>query len=122
MNLTGKSDSDDLSDIYADFSGSNERGVVTFLFKHFPAPEGRGFDYNPRLIRQETILSPNVIEFGKAEIDLEPSNYDPWHQIEIVKILGAVYTVGDNSMIKGDVVSEVNPVKFAPYSFTKWDW
>jgi len=120
--LSDKPASDDLLNLFADFSGSNEEAVITYLFKHFPSPDGRSFDYNPRLIRQETILRPNVIEYGEAMINLLPSKTDPWYQIEIVKLLGAVYSVGNNTMIKGDIISEVNPVKFAPYAFTKWDW
>ena len=40
---------------------------------------------------------------------------------KISRILGAVYTIGDNSMLKASVVSETDPVAFAPYAFTKWD-
>ncbi len=120
--LSDKPASDDLLKLFAEFSGSNEKAVITYLFKHFPAPDGRSFDYNPRLIRQETILRPNAIEYGEAKINLLPSKTDPWHQIEIVKMIGAVFTVGNNTMIKGDVIADVNPVKFAPFAFIKWDW
>jgi hypothetical protein len=37
-------------------------------------------------------------------------------------MIGAVFTVGNNTMIKGDVIADVNPVKFAPFAFIKWDW
>jgi acetoacetate decarboxylase len=39
----------------------------------------------------------------------------------VVKLLGAIYTKGNNSMRKGKVVAEVDPVSFAPYAFLKWD-
>jgi acetoacetate decarboxylase len=96
--------------------------VINYLFKHFPAPDGSGFDYKPRLIRQVSISRPDIFEFGEANIVLLPSDTDPWFQVEIVKILGAVYSVGNISMLKGDVISEVDPIIFAPYSFIKWDW
>lgn len=95
--------------------------AVSYNFKHFPAPEGGAFDYNPRLIRQETVLRPKEMVFGEAEIILRHSDYDPWAEIEVVKMLGALYTVGDNSMLRGSAVGEVGFTEFAPYAFLKWD-
>jgi len=94
---------------------------ISYNFKQFPAPEGGAFDYNPRLVRQETIFRPKEVKFGEAEIVLKPSDYDPWSEVEVVKMLGAVYTVGDNSMLGGRVVADVEPMQFAPYAFLKWD-
>ena len=95
--------------------------AISFNYKYFPAPEGGAFDYDPRLVRQETILMPKLIEFGEAEIILKASDYDPWHEVEVVKMLGAIYTVGDNSMLNGKVVAQGDFMQFAPYAFLKWD-
>ncbi|HSR11510.1 MAG TPA: acetoacetate decarboxylase family protein [Thermodesulfobacteriota bacterium] len=95
--------------------------AVSYNFKHFPAPEGGGFDYNPRLVKQETVLRPREMIFGEAEIDLRPSAYDPWAEVEVVRLLGALYTRGDNSMLRGKAVAEAAPIEFAPYAFLKWD-
>ena len=94
---------------------------ISYNFKHFPAPEGSAFDYNPRLVRLETILRPKERLLGEAEIILKASDYDPWTEVEVVKILGALYTKGDNSMLAGKVVAEVELMQFAPYAFLKWD-
>ena len=94
---------------------------VTYNYKHFPAPEGGAYDYNPRLVREEVELRPNSMEIGEAEIVLRSSEYEPWGEVEVVRILGAVYTTGNNSMRKGKVVAEVNPLEFLPYSYLKWD-
>ncbi len=94
---------------------------VSYTFKHFAAPEGGAFDYNPRLVRQETLFRPKELLFGEAEITLTHSDYDPWAEVEVVKMLGALYTKGDNSMLGGKVVAEVDPMQFAPYAFLKWD-
>ena len=99
--------------------GSSKR--TSYNFKHFPAPEGGGFDYAPRLVKQETVFRPKEMKFGEAEIIFKPSDYDPWAEVEVVKMLGAVYTRGDNSMLGGKVVAEVQPLEFAPYAFLKWD-
>jgi hypothetical protein len=41
--------------------------------------------------------------------------------VEVVKPLGAVLLVGDNSMLSGEVVAECDSMQFAPYAFLKWD-
>lgn len=104
---------------------SNRAGVdgsisaISYNFKHFPAPEGGNFDYNPHLIRQETILKPKEMQLGEAEVILRHSDYDPWAEVEIVKMLGALYTVRDNSMLGGKTVAEVGVMEFLPYAFLK---
>lgn len=95
--------------------------VIAYNFKHFPAPEGGAFDYNPRLVKQESVYRPKEMLVGEAEIILRRSDYDPWVEVEVVKMLGALYTVGDNSMLRAKTVAEVGPVEFAPYCFLKWD-
>ncbi len=101
-----------------------EDGSITmtaYNFKYFPAPEGGAFDYNPRLVKQETVLRPKEMQFGEAEIIFKPSDNDPWAEVEVVKMLGAIYTRGDNSMVRAKVVAEVEPMGFVPYAFIKAD-
>lgn len=120
--LTGRFNVDEAQDIFGEVFGKGGYRVgVSYNFKHFPSPEGMGFDYHPRLVREEVEFRPNSIEAGKAEILLRPSDYEPWVEVEVVKLLGAIYTIGNNSMRKGKVVAEVDPMGFAPYAFLKWD-
>ena len=95
--------------------------IMTYNFKCFPAPEGGAFDYNPRLVKQETLFKPKEMQFGEAEIIFKPSDNDPWAEVEVVKILGALYTRGDNSMVRAKVVAEIEPMGFEPYAFIKRD-
>ena len=120
--LTGKFNVDEAQGIFGEVFGTGGSRVgVSYNFKHFPSPEGMGFDYHPRLVREEVEFRPNSAEAGKAEILLRPSDYEPWVEVEIVRLLGAIYTIGNNSMRKGKVVAEVDPMAFAPYAFLKWD-
>lgn len=109
--------------VILDRIGFKENVLVTYNFKHFPAPDDTLFDYNPRLIRQEIEFRPDSIEIAEDdfEIKLKSSTYDPWGEIEVIKKLGAFYTIGNNSMRKGSVVAEAKPTTFAPYAFLKWD-
>lgn len=95
--------------------------VVVYNFKYFPAPEGEGFDYNPRLVKEVVTRKPKSIEMGEAELILRPSDHDPWCDVEIVRVLGALYTIGDNTMLPGSVVADVDQTEFAPYAFMKLD-
>lgn len=121
--LTGQLNVPDSLDRIVTAAG-DEEGVlkgVSYNFKHFPAPEAGALDYDPRLVKQETRLKPKIMEFGEADIRLRHSAYDPWDEVEVVKMLGGIYSVGDNTMLGGKVVAEVGLMEFAPYAFLKWD-
>jgi hypothetical protein len=62
--------------------------AIAYNFKHFSAPEGGAFDYNPRLVKQESVYRPKEMLVGEAEIILRRSDYDPWVEVEVVKMLG----------------------------------
>jgi acetoacetate decarboxylase len=83
---------------------------------------GEAFDYPPRLIQGETVFRPKTFTFAEVEIDVTPSEFDPWHEVPVKRMLGGFYSVGDNSMLKGKVMAEVDPIEFAPYAFLKWEW
>lgn len=118
--LTGKFNSKDALNIFLEMGGNNPI-IVVYNFKHFPAPDSVGFDYNPRLIREEIEIKFKKMEFGEGEIKLGSSNNDPWGEIEIERVLGVTYTVGNTFLRKGSVVAEVDPIEFSKFSFTKWD-
>jgi len=121
--LTGKFNVEDAFSVLAEILGPGvNRVVVTYNFKYFPAPEGKGFDYHPRLIREEVEFRPLSIEVGEAEISLQPSAFDPWAEVEIVRPLGGIYTIGNNFMRPGRVVAEADPLAFLPYAFLKLDF
>ena len=121
--LTGKFNDPAMQDVLTanPMAEDGSMTITTYNFKCFPAPEGGGFDYNPRLVKQETLFKPKEMQFGEAEIIFKPSDNDSWAEVEVVKILGALYTRGDNSMVSGKVVAEVKPTEFAPYAFIKRD-
>jgi acetoacetate decarboxylase len=102
--------------------GINDFNLITYNFKHFPAPDKDNvFDYYPLLIKEKVIFSYKKIEKVEVELNLRHSEYDPWAELKVVEIIGAYYSVGDNTMLDGKVIAEVKPTTFAPYSFLKWD-
>jgi acetoacetate decarboxylase len=118
--LSGKFNTQDAQDIFGQVfvPGANR---VWYNFKHFASPDWNAFDYNPRLVREEVEVRGKSMEIGEVEVILQPSDYDPWVEVEVVRVLGAVYARSDFSMQKASVVAEVDPAAFAPYSFMKVD-
>lgn len=119
-NLSGKFN-DTAAQAFITETMKSDPDVVVYNFKYFPAPEREGFDYNPRLIKEIVKRNPKSMEMGEAEIMFRPSDHDPWCDVEIEKIYGAVYTVGHNTMLPGSVVSETSQSEFMPYAFMKVD-
>ena len=122
--LNGRPNASEFIQLFTERTGGTvgmEMPFISYNYKHFASPDGVFFDYKPRLVKQETILRPTELKLGNAELTLKSSNSDPWGEIEIERLLGAVYTKGNNSMLKGSVVAELEPDKFFPYSFLKWD-
>ena len=66
-------------------------------------------------------MRPKSIEIGEAKLSFRSSKHDFWGEVDIVRVLGALYTVGDNTMLPGSVVAETDPMSFAPYALMKVD-
>lgn len=101
--------------------GANESNNVGFNFKHFIAPDFEGFDYKPRLIRQPIYTKRTDLINAKSTINLQYSENDPWSEVEVEKIVGSFYSKHTLSMLKSEVVAEVESEDFLSYAFLKWD-
>jgi acetoacetate decarboxylase len=123
-NLTGKFNDPETPKLIKELGllPGRKKNTVNYNFKYFPAPTKDGFDYSPWLVRQETAVQPKSLEMGEADVKLNSTVHDPWAEIEIVKILGALYLRTDNIMYPGQKVAEVDSEEFLPYSYSKWDW
>lgn len=96
-------------------------GATFYNFKFFQAPDFSGFDFNPRLMREEITFKPSEMKLCEAEIEINHSDKDPWSQIEVERVLGAIYLITDTSMLKGSIVAETDPESFRPFAYTKID-
>lgn len=124
LNITGKFNDVETPKIVSEIQMIPKRGkgTVNYLFKHFPHPTKEGFDYTPWLIKQVTKSKIKSMQMGEAEITLNSTIHDPWGEIEVVKILGGMYLQSENEMFPGEILTEVDPDEFLPYSYIKWDW
>ncbi|MFX0102491.1 MAG: acetoacetate decarboxylase family protein [Candidatus Hodarchaeota archaeon] len=101
---------------------SKKKPTVNFNFKYFPNASKTGFAFKPRLVRQTTQIRLSNFKMGKAELKLASSDHDPWGEIEVVKVLGALFIESNNTMDPGEVMEEVDPEEFLPYSYQQQDW
>ncbi|MHA1147697.1 MAG: acetoacetate decarboxylase family protein [Promethearchaeota archaeon] len=124
LKLTGKFNDEETPKIVSDIQMIPKRGkgTVNYLFKHFPHPTKEGFDYTPWLIKQVTKSKIKSMQMGEADIKLLSTIHDPWAEVEVVKVLGGMYLQSENEMFPGEILTEVNPEEFLPYSYIKWDW
>ena len=124
--LSGKVNNDNaaLDELLA--LGVNPDGEFTdrvYLFKHSHSPVKTGiFDYPPLLVEGHTRFRPKTFTWAETEIELTASEYDPWNEVPVKRMLGGFYTMGNNSMLHGRVLQKVNELEFLPYSFLKYEF
>ncbi|MFX1256544.1 MAG: acetoacetate decarboxylase family protein [Promethearchaeota archaeon] len=119
--LNNRLNAPEIFEYFMERTSGPEIVFVVYNVKHFPSPDLKGFDYNPRLIREEIVSKPREVKMGQIEMTLGSTDSDPWGEIEVKRVLGGVYSIANNSMLKGKVVAELDPEEFAPYAFLKWD-
>jgi len=95
----------------------------TFLFKASPRIDLQpGFDGPVLLCRQQTEVEMVSCEVGPAELLLTPSKDDPWAVLGNVQVLMAFFLESNNTMLPGEVVTEVSPEAFLPHYFKMTDF
>ena len=118
-------------EIKVNLTGQAEPGAIppaapNYLFKYSWNPRYPilgTFDYSPRLIKQRNEIDWGKVELGKGELTLAESRFDPICEIPVEEVLTVRYAEGvEVRMQPGEVVAEVDPESFLPYSFIKYDW
>ncbi|UCG01979.1 MAG: acetoacetate decarboxylase family protein [Candidatus Heimdallarchaeota archaeon] len=96
-------------------------GMIVFNFLHGQKPIETTLQPSFHLIRQFISVNFQTLEVGEAKVTLTESQHDPWAEVEVVKVLGATYSVGNSTMEEVTVLAETDPMTFAPYAFRMWD-
>jgi acetoacetate decarboxylase len=112
--LTGTVNDEEANSILSTFMGT----APTF-FTYIRRPVAKGFSIEESVYLCQFPLTQSIkeIEMGKGEIILKESKADPWIEIEIDTVIGALYTISDNTSEGGTILEEVDPVEFSPYAF-----
>ncbi len=91
-----------------------------FYFKFMPAPDGRGFDNDPVLVRVRHTGRTRLVERLAGEVLLRESPHDPVADIPIREMLSVNYSEGD-TYTHGEILTRVPGESFLPYMFGKVD-
>jgi acetoacetate decarboxylase len=115
-----------LVEIKAELSGSMPQMPPTgpnFLFKAMPRIDlTPGFDGPVLLCRHQTDIDMKELKIGTAEVTINESPADPWHEVEIVNVIVATWLTSDNTMQPGKVLREIDAEGFLPYYFKMTDF
>lgn len=115
----------DFPALLAQATAPDAERALSYNVKYLLAANGRGFsgfDYNPYLVSSLTVLKPQMMKIGAARVQMEPSDSDPWSEIEVTRMAGAVYMEGSTSLYPGAILSQMDAETFAPYAYLRWDW
>ncbi len=97
-------------ELYPDPTGMDG---VAFIIRGSAKLGGFGLDYPPQLIRQVTQFRPYHTEVCDVEVTVRPSSAEPWWEmLKPVKVIGAMYTRGNNEMLPGEVIGTVDAMAF----------
>ena len=97
--------------------------IAMFLFKYFLSPNGKGFDYIPRFVRQIVRFNPrDDLVTGEGRVTLASSPFDPIGEVPVRKLVSCFYGTWDNTMMPANVVSRAwNIFGFLPHAFFSTD-
>jgi acetoacetate decarboxylase len=119
-----RADLDTVGPAVSDLEGRPCRKVVSFLFKFSQSPDGRGFDFVPRLVREVVLFRPrDDLMSGTGKLEMVSSPYDPLGDIPVRDLMEVTYGTWDNDMLPGRVVAKVsNALGFARHAMFKTDY
>jgi acetoacetate decarboxylase len=96
-------------------------GMIVFNYLHGQKPVDDTIQPTFHLTKELVTTDRLSLDIGEGKIFLNESKHDPWAEIEVVEIFGAIHTVSHNVMQGGIIMTEVDPISFAPYAFRMWD-
>jgi hypothetical protein len=114
----------DLGKSVKDWNGVPSYRILSFLFKYFPSPDGSGFDYFPRLVREPVLFrEQGGIYDVTGKVVLSSTLYDPLGDVTVGEIIRMAYGKWHNTMLPGKVVTKIwNPLRFARHALFKLDF
>ncbi len=90
----------------------------TYLFKGMPKVSLEpGFDGPVYLISQKTVVEPRKVQIGAPELRFQPSEHDPWSELEGVQPTFGFLIESSNRMLPGEILAEVDGDAYLPHYF-----
>ena len=99
---------------------TQEIASPAYWYKHQPAENGDGLQYDPVLILQENTQKQRRMAQASAEMSLKGTVHDPVGEVPVHDLKAALYIEGD-IFAKCSVVSTVDREAFLPFAFAGYD-
>lgn len=96
---------------------------TVFHYKYLPDATGRGFQFDPTLVRVDFESDLHRFETGPGSVTLGRTEHDPLSDLAVEETRGAAYVEADLTSSQ-TVLATVDPDAFAPYAFARGadDW
>ena len=96
---------------------------TVFHYKWLPDASGRGFQFDPTLVRVDFESDVHHFETGPGSVTLGRTNHDPLSDIAVEETRGTAYTEADLRSSQREL-ARIDPEAFAPYAFGRGtdDW
>ncbi|WP_254538241.1 acetoacetate decarboxylase family protein [Halomarina litorea] len=96
---------------------------TVFHYKALPDVTGRGFQFDPVLVRVDFESDLHRFETGPGSVTLGRTAHDPWADLAVEEVRGAAYVEADLASNQTELAT-VDPEAFAPYGLARGadDW
>lgn len=96
---------------------------TVFHYKYLPDATGRGFQFDPTLVRVDFESDLHRFETGTGSLSLGHTAHDPLSDLGVESVLSTAYAEADLTSSQ-TVLTTVDPEAFAPYAFARGadDW
>jgi acetoacetate decarboxylase len=104
--------------------GFDKDSIANFNFKELISTSGKSMDYFPRLTACWSDGKIHEQKFGHVEVELPNHPYDPWHEVEIKKLLGCMYEKKTTVLTAAKDLKKIGLfriLKYMPHMFKKYD-
>ncbi len=102
--LTGKGNAEDFPSLADQY---HKARLAVYLLKSYPIPHEETINPHFHLAKEVVKIKRKSIELGEVNIQLTPSEVDPWAEVEVIKPLGGFYSVFDCEMMPLHVLEEI---------------
>lgn len=89
---------------------------TVFHYKYLPDATGRGFQFDPTLVKVSFESRVHRFETGSGSVTLGRTTHDPLEDVEVEELRGAAYTEADLVSDQTNLTT-VDPEAFLPYAF-----
>ncbi len=98
-----------------------QKKSINFQYKPFPEPNSDFTKLHVNLLRIFLKFKLETSEIGSGQLKFAPSMFDPWSEIEVVKVLGAARSRGEIEFKDVEAKEEVPAFDILPYTMSKND-